>query len=434
MASILPVSDLRNYNEVLQTDTTSTFIDNTSLPIHRWFRYTAGFSAQWVEETVMTYLSKSGHSDNFKVLDPFAGSGTTLLSCDKLGVTSYGYESHPLVYEIATGKLLWNSDADLFLKTANDILVQAESDYSTIDNYPDIVLKCYDEKNLEEIDHLKKALFSKSDNSSSYKLSWLAFVSMLRASSYVGTAAWQYVLPNKRKVKVLSAFEAFSKQVNLMYEDMKIFQESQAKQCAALMKQDARKVSPVEENSIDLVITSPPYANNYDYADATRLELSVLGEIKSWGDLQSKIRPELIRSCTQMVSKEKKDTFQYLKDPLLIPIYNEILDVCTKLDIEKENHGGKKNYHTMVALYFLDLAKVWQELRKVCKEGSVVCFVVGDSAPYGVYVPVDEWLGRLAVAAGFKEYYFEKIRDRNVKWKNRKHKVPLKEGRLWIRG
>lgn len=421
-------------SETLHPNTSSTFADNMSLPIHRWFRYTAGFSAQWVEETVTTYLSKSISRDDFKVLDPFAGSGTTLLSCDKLGVVSYGYESHPLIYEIAAGKLLWTSDTDLFLQTANDILMQAKSDHSAIEKYPDIVLKCYDEKNLEEIDHLKKALYSKFNSSFSYKLCWLAFVSMLRASSHAGTAAWQYILPNKKKANVLSAFEAFSRQVNIMYEDIKIFQESNAKQCAILMKQDARKTSAIENDSIDLVITSPPYANNYDYADATRLELSVLGEINCWGDLQSKIRPGLIRSCSQMVSKEKKDTFQYLKDPLLEPIYPEILDVCTKLDLEKENHGGKKNYHTMIALYFLDLAKVWQELRQVCKEGAMVCFVIGDSAPYGIYVPVDEWLGRLAIAAGFQEYYFEKTRDRNVKWKNRKHKVPLKEGRLWIRG
>jgi hypothetical protein len=43
-------------------------------------------------------------------------------------------------------------------------------------------------------------------------------------------------------------------------------------------------------------------------------------------------------------------------------------------------------------------------------------------------------LGDLAIAAGFKSYTFEKLRDRNVKWKNRKHTVPLKEGRLWIQG
>ena len=104
------------------------------------------------------------------------------------------------------------------------------------------------------------------------------------------------------------------------------------------------------------------------------------------------------------------------------------------MEAEKENHGGKKNYYTMIALYFLDMAHVWRELKRVCKEGAEVCFVIGDSAPYGVYVPVDEWLGKLAISAGFKEYNFEKTRDRNVKWKNRKHTVPLKEGRLWVKG
>jgi len=61
-----------------------------------------------------------------------------------------------------------------------------------------------------------------------------------------------------------------------------------------------------------------------------------------------------------------------------------------------------------------------------------MAFVIGDSAPYGIYVPVEKWLGTLAVAAGFGKFRFEKIRDRNTKWKNRKHSVPLKEGILWI--
>ncbi len=96
--------------------------------------------------------------------------------------------------------------------------------------------------------------------------------------------------------------------------------------------------------------------------------------------------------------------------------------------------GGRKTYHNMIGCYFLDLARVWQSLRRVCESPSKVCFVIGDSAPYGVYVPVIEWLGRLAVAAGFRSYRFEKIRDRNTKWKNRKHRVPLCEGRLWVEG
>jgi hypothetical protein len=73
-------------------------------------------------------------------------------------------------------------------------------------------------------------------------------------------------------------------------------------------------------------------------------------------------------------------------------------------------------------------------LRRVTDTGCRVCFVIGDSAPYGVYVPVDQWLGELALAAGFASCHFEKIRDRNIKWRNRKHRVPLHEGRLWVEG
>jgi hypothetical protein len=67
-----------------------------------------------------------------------------------------------------------------------------------------------------------------------------------------------------------------------------------------------------------------------------------------------------------------------------------------------------------------------------CGSGTVL--LIGDSAPYGIHVPVDQWPGKLALAAGFSSYTFEKTRDRNVKWKNRKHDVPLHEGRLWVTG
>ena len=117
---------------------------------------------------------------------------------------------------------------------------------------------------------------------------------------------------------------------------------------------------------------------------------------------------------------------------LLSPIRNELIVVYQQLENERLNHGGKKNYHYMITAYFYDLAKVFRTLYKLTKEDCKMCFVIGDSAPYGVYVPVDDWLGKLAISAGFKNYRFEKLRDRNIKWKNRKHRVPLKEGRLWI--
>lgn len=417
----------------IQKDSSSTFLDNMSLPIHRWFRYTAGFSAEWVEEIINNYvLSKS--KEDVVVMDPFTGSGTTLLVCDKIGIKSIGYEAQPFVYKVAQAKLLWWTDANKFKEKADEVLCLAKQLKSEIYEYPNIIYKSYDMDNLEKIDHLRKAIEEKKDGTNEYYLVWMNFVSILRSASCAGTATWQYVLPNKTKAKVADAYDAFQKQTEIMYEDMLNMQSGGIHSKADLLFHDARESSTIKENSVDLIITSPPYANNYDYGDATRLELSVLGEITGWGDLQKKVRTGLVRSCSQMVSKEKDSTFEYLKSPLLKPIYEEILSVCEKLSIERELHGGKKNYHTMIALYFLDLAKVWVNLRTVCKENSLLCFVIGDSAPYGIYVPVDEWLGRLAIAAGFKEFWFEKTRDRNVKWKNRKHSVPLKEGRLWVRG
>ena len=58
--------------------------------------------------------------------------------------------------------------------------------------------------------------------------------------------------------------------------------------------------------------------------------------------------------------------------------------------------------------------------------------MIGDSAPYGIHIPVESWLGELAISADFKSYSFHKLRDRNIKWKNRKHRVPLHEGLLWV--
>jgi len=56
--------------------------------------------------------------------------------------------------------------------------------------------------------------------------------------------------------------------------------------------------------------------------------------------------------------------------------------------------------------------------------------VLGDSAPYGVHIPTEEYLGRLGLAYGFREYHVQNLRQRGEKWKNnpQRHKVMLKEG------
>jgi hypothetical protein len=199
-----------------------------------------------------------------------------------------------------------------------------------------------------------------------------------------------------------------------------------------IVQHDARQATCVEEGWADLVITSPPYPNNYDYADAARLEMTFLGDVASWGDLQQKVRKHLVRSCSQhMVGYDARSA---LSSTRLAPIHPELAPIFEQLEELRQTRAGRKAYGAMVIAYFDDLALVWQALRRSCAEGAKVCFVVGDSAPYGVHVPVERWLGELALAQGFKRWSFERLRARNVKWKNRKHRVPLQEGRLWVEG
>ena len=416
----------------VKKDTSSTFVNNMKLPVHRWFRYSAGFSAEWVEREISIYQNEKGRKPN--IVDPFVGSGTVLIEADKADCASIGIESHPFISRVAKVKLLWDSDIDSFGSFAFSLLKKSKEINGEIDCYPELIKRCFPLEILLKLDQLKKSFISLKDGSNISKLTWLALTSILRLCSPVGTAQWQYILPNKKKTKFVDPYIAFSNRICEFMEDMAYIQSLKLKSKSKLIVGDMRNKLNLPKHWGDLLITSPPYANNYDYADAVRLELSFWGEVQSWGDLQTVIRPHLIRSCTQHITKLRKNTYELLDSPLLTPIKNEIFKICQKLDTIKEDKGGKKPYHTMIVAYFLDLAKIWTQLRWIMKPGSKVCFVIGDSAPYGVYVPVDTWLGELAIAAGFKEYYFKKIRDRNIKWKNRKHKVPLNEGHLWVNG
>ncbi len=412
-----------------RNSSSSTFVDNMKLPVHRWFRFSAGFSAEWAEYVILKFKQK----DSFTILDPFAGSGTTLLSADKLEVNSYGIEAHPFIHKVAQAKLLYRSDPENYLSLVLKIVKKAKSIKNKPDDYPDLIYKCFNPETLNELDKLRKAWLNFDNNSPESKLAWLTLIAILRNVSHVGTAPWQYVLPKRSKKVKMSPFLAFESMSKTISNDMRGFNTT-SKVKTTLLQGDARTCLNVPSNSIDLVVTSPPYANNYDYADATRLELCFMRDIKGWCDLQDLVRKHLVHSCTQHVSSEKLNLDQIFYDPILQPIKNEISNVCNKLAHERLTKGGKKAYHLMVASYFLDMAKVWKALRRVCKKNSTVCFVIGDSAPYGVYIPVIEWMGSLATAVGFESYSFEKTRDRNTKWKNRKHTVPLCEGRLWVKG
>jgi hypothetical protein len=405
----------------------ATFVDNMRLPVHRWFRFSAGYSALWARDLIAEHAQ---HVAEAYVLDPFVGSGTTLIAADEAGVRSHGFEAQPIVHRVCRAKLSWNVKVKAFLDAAHEVVQRAKR-VRTEEEPNDLVLRCFSPRATGELFHLRRAMQDFDTERPLDDLLWLCFVSIVRRCSHVGTAPWQYVLPSRQKAVIPdSPIEEFSNQAATMAEDMRTMQRK-AKKRSNVELLDARQGSTSRFRDFSLVLTSPPYANNYDYADATRVELSVLGLIDDWGGLKE-YRKNLIPSCTQHVSSMGVPLERLLDDPLLQPIQTEIDEVCHTLTKVKESKGGKKQYDQMVAAYFAGMAGHWGELSKILRPGAELCYVVGDSAPYGVYVPTDKWLASVAEPFGFRFIRFEKSRDRNTKWKNRKHRVPLKEGNLWL--
>ena len=123
---------------------------------------------------------------------------------------------------------------------------------------------------------------------------------------------------------------------------MNFWQMLEVRHDADIFLDDARLLDTIADDSIGLVVTSPPYANNYDYGDATRLEMTFFGEVSGWGDIHDKARKHLVRSCSQHASIEKLDLNLLLGDLRDTNISGEISSVCDELSTERLSHGGKK--------------------------------------------------------------------------------------------
>lgn len=262
----------------LKTARSGSFVDNMALPVHRWFRYSAGFSAQWVEQLLAEWQITSEHL----VLDPFAGSGTVPLVCEKLGLKSIGIEAHPVVARICQAKLFWSTPVHQFADFAERVQNDARRLQGKHTDYPQLIQRSFGPELLAYLDTLKAAWLAYDDHSPASELVWLAITAILRVCSSAGTAQWQYILPSKTKKKVVHPAIAFRQQVEMMQFDMHWMQSRVGRPHASVVVGDARDCADRIDSKVDAVITSPPYANNYDYADALRFEMTFWGEVKGW--------------------------------------------------------------------------------------------------------------------------------------------------------
>ena len=419
-----------------------SFKDSLRTPIHRWFQYPAGYSCRLVESKISQY----GLDGRHWIADPFVGTGTTSVAAKVVGVNSVGLEAHPFVFWVAHTKLHFEHDAEALERESEFVQERAKAIYADgvqcEEVWPDLVYKCFDLDNLCRLYALRAAILSAQvediapERQDFFKV---ALTATLRVVTSAG-AGWPYIAPSKfaeRKVQ-RDAFVEFEKRCSLMIGDVVATQAlTKPDSKHLLFNGDARSLTEyAEQDSIDLILTSPPYLNNYDYADRTRLETYFWGIYDSWGHITREVRDRLIIAATTQIRRTEMDQVQYCPGIRSVSpsTHAELMGIIQRLAKLRLVKGGKKAYDLLVAGYFEDMLRVIKEAYVVLKAGQPFILVLGDSAPYGVHVRTDEIIGELATAVGFSGYDVEIIRTRGDKWSanSQRHKVPLRESIVTI--
>jgi len=378
---------------------------------HNWYRFVLSFPPHLVQDTI----GKFGLNENSVVLDPFCGTGTTLVEVKLAGMRAIGLEGNPFPHFASSVKTSWDLDADLLSSQARKIADEALSILKAQgidDGFPFEK----EHKNLKSLSleaekliltnsisplplHKLLVLFEclkKYENEPFYRHALLALgnalvfkISNLHFGPEVG------VKTPKIDVPVVSNWLV---EIDKMANDLrqvagKSFPETKVHLA------DARSLDTLDSNSVDAVITSPPYPNEKDYTRTTRLESVLLGFINSKEELRE-LKKRLVRSNTRGIYKGDDDD-QWVSE---FPEIQRIADEIEKRRIELgKDSGFERLYPRATKLYFGGMAKHLADLRRVLRPGAQLAYVVGDQASYlRVMIRTGQILGDIAQKLGYE--------------------------------
>jgi hypothetical protein len=86
-------------------------------PVHRWYRFVLAFPPHLVQD----YINRFKLTANHRLLDPFCGTGTTIVEAKKLGIPGAGVEANPMAWFAGSVKLDWTPDPTQLLDEAHQI-------------------------------------------------------------------------------------------------------------------------------------------------------------------------------------------------------------------------------------------------------------------------------------------------------------------------
>lgn len=380
-----------------------------SLPA-TWYRYYAGFS----EAFAKSILSTSELDKGSWILDPWNGSGTTTATATALGYNSIGLDLNPAMVVVAKARGLDPAEYPSLKPLSTEILGKATRSFQTDSNDP--LLTWFLPNSVASIRGIEASVqkllideeaYAPIKTRSAEKLSDLAayfYVALFRTVRsllrpfYASNPTW---LKNPKSVHarlrpskevVLVTFKSELSRMLPKEADSKASRSAEK-----VLKVASSEKLPIERNTVDLVLASPPYCTRIDYAVATWAELAILG-FRSGVEF-AQLRRELIGSTT--VPKQLPATCDSWG--------STCLDFLDRL----KSHNSKASatyYYKNHLQYFASLCASIGEVERVLKPAGRCVLVVQDSYYKDLHTDLAAVMSEMATKRGLSLHHRQDFR------------------------
>ena len=376
---------------------------NRETPVHRWVPWIAGFSRQFVQDALARHLSKPG-----VVLDPFAGVGTTLVEADLAGHAAIGYEINPYAVFAARAKLgAHRLEPTRLIAAATEFVTfmdEGERTGRVPKASPPAAFRTRAPFYSPAVE--RKVLLT-FDFMGTLEAPVAALFRLAFAATMVGYSNYSYEPSLGRKASVgrpevedHDVAGAIAAKLTQMAGDIDWYRGARANP----EREDGRVLeesffegySVLDEGSVDLLVTSPPYLNNYHYNRNTRPHLYWLGLCSAPSDLK---RLEALNFGTYWQNARDRERIDL--DPSIDNgEIREAIDAVRQRNPDKGVYGGN-GWANYAAQYFNDCARFLDSAAWCLRPGAMGLVVIGNSILQGVPIPTDRFLASIAETRGF---------------------------------
>jgi SAM-dependent methyltransferase len=407
--------------------------ENKSKHVHRWAPWIAGFSATFVQDVIDAYLPRK-QREHALVLDPFAGVGTTLVEALKTGCNVQGYEINGFAAMAARAK---TDSIDVDVNTLSEEISSFRTRMIAAEVEIDRHVSNGDDGALAiRLDSLRGAapknfrsripFFSAPVEAKFlYGLTYAQalgepdrslFLTALGATM-VSFSNYTYEPSlgsrpgaGKSLVENASVRIVVCQKLAEILEDIQWAQENYAPLWAPrsrTVQHASYFESTLRDNTVSLVVTSPPYMNNYHYVRNTRPQLHWLGLVSNAVELKELERRSFGKFWQVVRQGPRLDlAFDF-------PELQRALDHLRNLNPEKGHYGGR-GWANYVASYFNDSYLFLQKLRRQLRPGGRAVIVVGNSIIQGMEFRVDHLLAQVAERSSIEVEDVRVVRTKRV--------------------